>query len=365
MAKKRYQVFVSSTFTDLKEERREVIQALLELEFIPAGMELFQATTVTAWQLVERVISECDYYIVIVGARYGSMDEQGLSFTEKEYDYAVSLKKPVIGFLKTNPGDLREDIASFRAKVEKGRHVKYWTNASDLGGQVSRALALLERSEPGIGWIRADEAADDAEVLSLRRQVEKLTSRVAELENAPPPGSDKLAQGDDPITIKYQYRLVSIHEDSIGAMLDVRKPFVSAQLRTTWNAVFGALGPTMFNEASDDMLRQRLITLVAEEDAELWKEEARSHRPEIVISETTFDTVRVQLTALNLMRPGTAKRSAKDAQTYWQLTPFGESYLTRIRALPRFAALLPREDRPSDHKGQSRSKAVGRSRKRR
>jgi hypothetical protein len=40
---KRYQVFVSSTFSDLQEERQEIIQALLELKCIPAGMELFPA----------------------------------------------------------------------------------------------------------------------------------------------------------------------------------------------------------------------------------------------------------------------------------------------------------------------------------
>ena len=43
MAEKRYQVFVSSTYEDLQEERREVMQALLELDCIPAGMELFPA----------------------------------------------------------------------------------------------------------------------------------------------------------------------------------------------------------------------------------------------------------------------------------------------------------------------------------
>jgi len=40
---KKYQVFVSSTFADLKEERAKVIQTLMELDCIPAGMELFPA----------------------------------------------------------------------------------------------------------------------------------------------------------------------------------------------------------------------------------------------------------------------------------------------------------------------------------
>ena len=40
---KRYQIFVSSTFADLQEERQQVIQALMEMDCIPAGMELFPA----------------------------------------------------------------------------------------------------------------------------------------------------------------------------------------------------------------------------------------------------------------------------------------------------------------------------------
>lgn len=36
---KRYQVFVSSTYADLREERQRVIQTLMEMDCIPAGME--------------------------------------------------------------------------------------------------------------------------------------------------------------------------------------------------------------------------------------------------------------------------------------------------------------------------------------
>jgi hypothetical protein len=40
---KRYQVFVSSTYADLQHERQRVIQALMEMDCIPSGMELFPA----------------------------------------------------------------------------------------------------------------------------------------------------------------------------------------------------------------------------------------------------------------------------------------------------------------------------------
>ena len=64
-----YQVFVSSTFTDLQEERKEVMQALLELDCMPAGMELFPASNDDQWTLIKRVIDACDYYLLIIGGR--------------------------------------------------------------------------------------------------------------------------------------------------------------------------------------------------------------------------------------------------------------------------------------------------------
>lgn len=104
METKRFQVFVSSTFLDLQEERAAVVAALLQLEALPAGMELFPAADDDAWTLVKRVIESSDYYLLVVGGKYGSIDpETELSFTEKEFDYAVEQGKPVMAFLHANP----------------------------------------------------------------------------------------------------------------------------------------------------------------------------------------------------------------------------------------------------------------------
>src|SRR5579859_6953364 len=100
---KRYQVFVSSTFQDLQEERQEVIQALLELDCIPSGMELFPAANQDQWTLIKRVIDDCDYYIVIVAGRYGSLASDGMSYIEKEYRYAAERTKPIIAFMHESP----------------------------------------------------------------------------------------------------------------------------------------------------------------------------------------------------------------------------------------------------------------------
>ena len=41
---KKFQVFISSTYIDLIEERRKVLDVLLMADCIPAGMEAFVAT---------------------------------------------------------------------------------------------------------------------------------------------------------------------------------------------------------------------------------------------------------------------------------------------------------------------------------
>ena len=95
----RYQVFVSSTFRDLEGERQSVLNAVIELEHFPASMEAFPATTEPPWDLIRKVIAESDYYVLIVGGRYGSTDESGVSYTEREYHLAQELEIPTLVFL--------------------------------------------------------------------------------------------------------------------------------------------------------------------------------------------------------------------------------------------------------------------------
>ncbi|HHH3525538.1 TPA: DUF4062 domain-containing protein, partial [Enterobacter hormaechei subsp. hoffmannii] len=129
---KRYQVFVSSTFTDLEEERKHVIQTLMEMDCIPAGMELFPAIDEGQWEFIKKVIDDCDYYLLIIGGRYGSVAEDGLSYTEKEFDYAVSKGLRVVVLVHENPenlplaksekdSELREKLAAFIEKASTNR----------------------------------------------------------------------------------------------------------------------------------------------------------------------------------------------------------------------------------------------------
>ena len=94
---KRYQVFISSTFADLEEERKGIMQAIIELDCFPAGMEMFPATDSEQFEYIKTIIDESDYYVLIVAGRYGSIAEDGISYTEKEFD---TPKKKAFRFLR-------------------------------------------------------------------------------------------------------------------------------------------------------------------------------------------------------------------------------------------------------------------------
>lgn len=123
---KRYQVFISSTFNDLKQERAEITQALLELDCIPCGMEAFPAANETQWNWIKKVIEECDYYVLTIGGMYGSVNEEsGLSYTEMEYDYAIEKGVPTIAFLVEDEGKLLGDkLESDPVKKENSNYLK-------------------------------------------------------------------------------------------------------------------------------------------------------------------------------------------------------------------------------------------------
>ena len=93
---KKLQVFVSSTYTDLIEERQAAVQAILDAGHIPAGMELFKAGNESQLKTIYKWIDESDVYMLILGGRYGSVESMsGKSYTQLEYEYAISKNIPV------------------------------------------------------------------------------------------------------------------------------------------------------------------------------------------------------------------------------------------------------------------------------
>ncbi|MFZ5738069.1 MAG: DUF4062 domain-containing protein [Pseudomonadota bacterium] len=192
-----HQVFVSSTFDDLKDERQQVTNALAKAGHIAAGMELFPATDQQQLQYIQRVIDRSDYYVVIVGGRYGSEASNGFSFTENECDYARSKGLPILAFLPADPANITAGktdsdpskiakLNAFKSKLKTGRIVEFWNNSTDLCMKVVIAVGQSINLFPTIGWIRGDQAIDPKvlqEAERLRIENSELRERIANMES--------------------------------------------------------------------------------------------------------------------------------------------------------------------------------------
>lgn len=340
---KRYQVFVSSTFRDLEQERQEVMHALLELDCMPSGMELFPAANETQWNLIKKVIDDCDYYVLILGGRYGSIGPEGISYTEMEYRYALATEKPTIAFLHRNPGKIiadntestaegKEKLQAFRESVEK-KLCKHWESPQELGSVVSRSLIQLIRSTPAVGWVRANELADreaTTELLQLRRKVEDLQMELSRTRISAPKGSEGLAQGDEEHSVSFTFASTPPGE--------YRSKTWSASFTPTWNEIFACMAPLMIHEATEPALKNALDSLAESENFERLhdnKKLARHALSSFRISHDDFQTIKVQLRALGLIAKNDKARSVKDSGTYWTLTHYGDEVMTQLRAIRR------------------------------
>lgn len=95
-----WRIFVSSTYEDMIPYRDAVSEALTSIEHLPIGMEHFVSTPDRALDVCLTDVRRCQLYIVLVGMRYGSVDEEtGKSFTELEYEEALKNKIPVLAFV--------------------------------------------------------------------------------------------------------------------------------------------------------------------------------------------------------------------------------------------------------------------------
>jgi hypothetical protein len=160
---KKYQIFISSTYKDLINSRDEIIKSILNLYQIPIGMEMFSADNEEQWAVIKKTIDYSDYYILVIGHRYGSLSKEGISYTEKEFDYAKSLGIPIYAFVRkrdvsTLAGERESEpkkiklLQKFIDKVEGNTMVEYWEQTSDLGQKVATSLIKAFDKTPQLGW---------------------------------------------------------------------------------------------------------------------------------------------------------------------------------------------------------------------
>lgn len=191
MNDKKYQVFISSTYADLIEERKKILDVLFMADCIPAGMEAFVAADVEQFEVIKKVIDLCDYYVLIIGKRYGSIHpETGKSYTEMEYDYAIEQGIPVLVFaiddsvklasdkIETDE-DKKDKLKKFRKKAMTNRLASIWKSTDDLTGKLAISIMKAKTEIKRPGWQRAV----DFDEVSLRREIMELKNENEQLKN--------------------------------------------------------------------------------------------------------------------------------------------------------------------------------------
>lgn len=323
---KKYQVFVSSTFEDLKEEREKVIETLLNKNCIPVGMEYFPAADDEQMTMIKHLIDECDYYVLILGGKYGSIESKTQkSYTQLEYEYAIERGIPISAFYikdkenlpnykieKHNP----EKLDLFEKIVKQNRMCKSWNNADDLAGKVSLSLDFQIKNHPRIGWVKANKIASDeanSYIIKLREENKKLKEQIDFLSSTVPVGTECYMQGNDLFDIHYTIPINPSFSDDGERYCSVQK---------TWNDIFLSICTILLKPVTEEYILQYIErVLLAEKYAS--------------IDENDFKTILIQLMALKLINTDTINSEYNGVYTYWVLSSFGRAEMVRLKAIKR------------------------------
>ncbi len=252
---KRYQVFLSSTFEDLEEERKEVMTALQLAGYFVAGMELFPSDDDESWEVIKRVIDQSDYYVLVVGGKYGSIGKGGKSFTEMEYEYAISQNVPLLAFPHGNPSDLPhrktetkhpDKLAEFRKRIDRHQR-QTWATKHDLATMVLASLSHAVNLKPRPGWVRGDLAVRLEEIRQRYDRIREERDVLLQKLSDGHPDTD-LAGDDDVIVVPLVVHFEG--KDQTKSLKYTKE--------VSWSVIFDAIAPQMIGWTYTNRL-ERLI----------------------------------------------------------------------------------------------------------
>lgn len=334
---KRYQVFVSPTFTDLEEERKHVIQTLMEMDCIPAGMELFPAIDEGQWEFIKKVIDDCDYYLLIIGGRYGSVAEDGLSYTEKEFDYAVSKGLRVVVLVHENPeslpfvksekdSNLREKLNLFIEKASTNRLRKTWATAKDLPGLVALSMSKTIKTYPATGWVRANQTTKESDLRSLielQKENEKIKLEINQLKARDTYAEDlNLADFESVFDFKCQSSFVQNGHDRYSTW----------NTRMSWKEIFTIISPYLTQHLNESVVSRNLG------DAAKEKESQSGSSPKITSQD--LKTISIQLQAYGLIKVENLRTTSGRYDLFWTLTKRGHDEMMKIRTIKKTIPII-------------------------
>ncbi len=188
---RRFQVFISSTYEDLKLERQAAVQSILKAGHIPAGMELFTAGDKSQMDVIRRWIDESDLFMLILGARYGSIEPTtGKSYVELELDYAIKTATPFFSVVLSDEGreakvqrhgtkvlESKNEEAYRKLRERVTSHLcAFFTLPIDVKLAVFETLPQITADNELVGWVSAADIEAPTEVSKQIAQLSKENS---------------------------------------------------------------------------------------------------------------------------------------------------------------------------------------------
>lgn len=323
MTEKRYQVFISSTYEDLKEERSKVIQALLGRDCIPTSMENFNAANEDQFTVIKELISSCDYYVLIIGGRYGSIEpNSGKSYTQLEYEYANSIGIPTIAFYYDNINRLQLDrtdddpqkktrLLDFIEQVKK-KLCKSWDSPSDLALNVVLSLDKLFKTHPRKGWVRGDtisSAEANQKIIELQKTNESLRNELEAFKKNELFDKNKYQQHCDIINITVVPKN-GLYDNPFGINLKV-KPF---NIALSWDETFKAIASSFFSPVQTnlaaDMISQAICNYKGYDDSNM-------------LDGNSCNTILTQFYALGYLGMHSSEVYMEGIKSYYVITELG------------------------------------------
>jgi hypothetical protein len=291
-------------------------------------MEGFPAIDIEQFRYIKKVIDQCDYYVLIVGGRYGSVAQDGVSFTEKEYHYAVETGKVVIAFvldpsaaskLPASKVDALPDVvarlARFKNDVMTGRLVRPWTDQNSLSKAVMKSLIAAFDEFPGVGWVRASvQASEDvlAQINELRIRNDDLENENEKLRKQLSPQIENLVPLDSEYNIKYTY--YSRHSTRESSSVTLK-----------WREIFVAIAPNLSLPQAPVQLANYLEAYLRAANL------SKGRSPDI--NPICANQIRVQLEAFGLIE-GVQGKNVKGGLGEWvQITELGRRVMLEAMVL--------------------------------
>lgn len=339
---KKLQVFISSTYIDLIEERQAAVQAVLDAGHIPAGMELFKAGNTSQLETIYKWIDNSDVYMLILGGRYGSIEEKtGKSYTQLEYEYAIDKGLPVFSvvlrddFLKRKSDILGEERTIEKSNISQynnfknlvmSKIVREVSDCKDIMLAVHTTLKDFMEEYKFVGWVRSNSTELNADLL---RQINDMSNLISDLKKE----KDRLRQELDDLNqsfesnLAFEGQLIQIegkYQENYGRPGASHFVDRAVSKEITWDKMFILWAPYLIQTSNYYRAKQSLERALKDYMGHYFE-----------MRDNLFQTIKIQYHALGLIKAFEANSTAGGTAEFISLTEKGKNYLIRKSAITK------------------------------